>query len=204
MKPTSRHKTGCYFHPLKPCWLQNIPHPLPDESAGIADCHLDMEFTMRRMIALFALCVMPYSLQSLHAAEVYRWLDDKGVSHYSQLPPPDSHQSFGKVNTAFTPAQQALIAAAEREQVQKKLLQQASIPPSAAGTEQTCQQLQQDKVAYLHRRIEEKYLSDRNDCEMTHMGNSAAQQRELCYHTAQLAMTAELSRVPSVKLCSDQ
>lgn len=153
------------------------------------------------IMALGLLCIC---IQDVDAAEVYRWMDDKGVAHYSQLPPPDSRQQFGKINTAFTPAQQALIAEAERERLQKQLLQQASIPPSAAGAEQTCKQLQQDKESYLQRRIEQQYLSDRNACEMTHIGASALKLRDACYQTAQQAMDHRLSELPSVKLCSNE
>ncbi len=179
------------------------PDPIKSQPEPLVT-RMDMELAMRWNTLITALCALGCSLQSLNAAEVYRWVDDKGVAHYSQLPPPDSQQQFGKVNTAFTPAQQALIAEAERERLQKQVLQQTSIPPSAAGAEQTCQQLQQDKESYLQRRIEEQYLSDRNDCDMSHIGTATLKQREACYQSAQHTMDRSISQLPSVKLCSSQ
>jgi len=179
------------------------PDPIKPQPESLV-IRMDMELAMRWNTLITTLCALGCSLQSLNAAEVYRWVDDKGVAHYSQLPPPDSQQQFGKVNTAFTPAQQALIAEAERERLQKQVLQQTSIPPSAAGAEQTCQQLQQDKESYLQRRIEEQYLSDRNDCDMSHIGTAALKQREVCYQSARHTMDRSISQLPSVKLCSSQ
>ena len=179
------------------------PNPIKSQPEPLVT-RMDMELAMRWNALITALCALGCGLQSLHAAEVYRWVDEKGISHYSQLPPPDNRQQFGKVNTAFTPAQQALIAEAERERLQKQVLQQTSIPPSAAGAEQTCQQLQQDKESYLQRRIEEQYLSDRNDCEMSHIGTAALKQREACYQSARHTMDRSISQLPSVKLCSNQ
>ena len=184
--------------------LEWFTSQIPIEQQEPLVIRMDMELAMRWNTLIMALCSLSCGLQSLDAAEVYRWVDDKGVAHYSQLPPPNSQQRFGKINTAFTPAQQALIAEAERERLQKQVLQQTSIPPSAAGAEQTCQQLQQDKESYLQRRIEEQYLSDRNDCEMSHIGTAALKQRDACYQSAQHAMARSMSRLPSVKLCSSQ
>lgn len=88
-------------------------------------------------------------------------------------------QSFGKVNTAFTPAEQALIERTERQELerqnlQNKLLQQATLPPAAAGAAQTCRELQQDKVSYLKRRIEEQYHTAYNNCDISYASTTAA------------------------------
>ncbi len=143
------------------------------------------------------------------AAEVYRWIDGKGVAHYSQLPPTGKQQSFGKVNTAFTPAEQALIERTERQELerqnlQNKLLQEATLPPAAAGAAQTCRELQQDKVSYLKRRIEEQYHASYNDCDISYAGTTAAAKRDACYRSAEQKMHEKMSALPSIQVCSDQ
>lgn len=144
-----------------------------------------------------------FALSPLQAAEVYRWIDSKGIAHYSQLPPTGKQQSFGKVNTAFTPAEQALIERAEQQELQKKLLQQAALPPSAAEAKQNCRNLQQDKHSYLKRRIDEQYLNSRSACDLSHVGVAADPQREACYQAAKEQMQQKLTALPSVQLCRD-
>ena len=159
---------------------------------------------MRWSAAIFVWCAMGgYAVSQVDAAEVYRWVDAKGVAHYSQLPPSSQQQTFGKVNTAFTPAEQALIERAEQQELQKKLLQQAALSPSAAGAKQNCRNLQQDKQSYLKRRIDEQYLNSRNACDLSHVGVAANSQRETCYQAAKEQMQQKLSALPSVQLCRD-
>ncbi len=159
---------------------------------------------MRWSAAVLVGCTLAGSVISpVHGAEVYRWIDGKGVAHYSQLPPSSQQQTFGRVNTAFTPAEQALIDRAEQQELQKKLLQQATLPPSAAGAEQNCRNLQQDKQSYLKRRIDEQYLNSRNACDLSHVGVAANAQREACYQVAKDQMQQKLSALPSVQLCRD-
>ncbi|MCR4302827.1 MAG: glutaredoxin family protein [Gallionella sp.] len=43
-------------------------------------------------IALLAVLLAPLSLDA-HAGELYRWMDSKGVMHYSDMPPPKSEQA---------------------------------------------------------------------------------------------------------------
>ncbi len=166
---------------------------------------------MRWNAVCFLVCsTCCFTLLPLQAAEVYRWIDSKGVAHYSQLPPTGNQQSFGKVNTAFTPAEQALIERTERQELerknlQNKLLQQATLPPAAAGgTAQTCQELQQDKVSYLKRRIEEQYHTSYNECDISYAGTTAAAKRDACYRSAEQTMHEKISALPSIQVCSDQ
>ena len=159
---------------------------------------------MRWSAAIFVWCAMGgYAVSSVDAAEVYRWVDAKGVAHYSQLPPSSQQQTFGKVNTAFTPAEQALIERAEQQELQKKLRQQAALSPSAAGAKQNCRNLQQDKHSYLKRRIDEQYLNSRSACDLSHVGVAADPQREACYQAAKEQMQQKLTALPSVQLCRD-
>ena len=159
---------------------------------------------MRWSAAIFVWCAMGgYAVSSVDAAEVYRWVDAKGVAHYSQLPPSSQQQTFGKVNTAFTPAEQALIERAEQQELQKKLLQQAALSPSAAGAKQNCRNLQQDKHSYLKRRIDEQYLNSRSACDLSHVGVAADPQREACYQAAKEQMQQKLTALPSVQPCRD-
>ena len=159
---------------------------------------------MRWSAAIFVWCAMGgYVVSQVDAAEVYRWVDAKGVAHYSQLPPSSQQQTFGKVNTAFTPAEQALIERAEQQELQKKLLQQAALSPSAAGAKQNCRNLQQDKHSYLKRRIDEQYLNSRSACDLSHVGVAADPQREACYQAAKEQMQQKLTALPSVQLCRD-
>ena|SRR5574344_1817138 len=159
---------------------------------------------MRWSAAVLVGCALVGSVvSSVQGAEVYRWIDGKGVAHYSQLPPSSQQQTFGRVNTAFTPAEQALIERAEQQELQKKLLQQATLPPSTAGAEQNCRNLQQDKQSYLKRRIDEQYLNSRNACDLSHVGVAANSQRETCYQAAKEQMQQKLSALPSVQLCRD-
>ena len=171
---------------------------------------MDREIAMRWNAIFFLVCSTScFTLPPLQAAEVYRWIDSKGVSHYSQLPPTGSQQSFGKVNTAFTPAEQALIERTERQELerqnlQNKLLQEAALPPAAAGAAQTCRELQQDKVSYLKRRIEEQYHTSYNDCDISYAGTMAAAKRDACYQNAAQTMEEKLAALPSLQVCSDQ
>ena len=159
---------------------------------------------MRWSAAVLVGCALVGSVvSSVQGAEVYRWIDGKGVAHYSQLPPSSQQQTFGRVNTAFTPAEQALIERAEQQELQKKLLQQATLPPSTAGAEQNCRNLQQDKQSYLKRRIDEQYLNSHNACDLSHVGVAANSQREACYQAAKVQMKQQLAALPSVQLCRD-
>ena len=159
---------------------------------------------MRWSAAVLVGCVMAgLAVSSVNAAEVYRCVDAKGVAHYSQMPPSRQQQTFGKVNTAFTPAEQALIERAEQQELQKKLLQQAALPPSAAEAKQNCRNLQQDNHSYLKRRIDEQYLNSRSACDLSHVGVAADPQREACYQAAKEQMQQKLTALPSVQLCRD-
>ena len=159
---------------------------------------------MRWSAAVLVGCaIVGLAVSPVQGAEVYRWIDGKGVAHYSQLPPSSQQQTFGRVNTAFTPAEQALIERAEQQELQKKLLQQATLPPSTAGAEQNCRNLQQDKQSYLKRRIDEQYLNSRNACDLSHVGVAANSQRETCYQAAKVQMKQQLAALPSVQLCRD-
>ena len=159
---------------------------------------------MRWSAAVLVGCaIVGRAVSPVQGAEVYRWIDGKGVAHYSQLPPSSQQQTFGRVNTAFTPAEQALIERAEQQEVQKKLLQQATLPPPTAGAEQNCRNLQQDKQSYLKRRIDEQYLNSRNACDLSHVGVAANSQRETCYQAAKVQMKQQLAALPSVQLCRD-
>lgn len=159
---------------------------------------------MRWSAAVLVGCaIVSLAVSPVQGAEVYRWIDGKGVAHYSQLPPSSQQQTFGRVNTAFTPAEQALIERAEQQELQKKLLQQATLPPPTAGAEQNCRNLQQDKQSYLKRRIDEQYLNSRNACDLSHVGVAANSQREACYQAAKVQMKQQLAALPSVQLYRD-
>ena len=159
---------------------------------------------MRWSAAVLVGCaIVGLAVSPVQGAEVYRWIDGKGVAHYSQLPPSSQQQTFGKGNTAFTPAEQALIERAEQQELQKKLLQQAALSPSAAGAKQNCRNLQQDKHSYLKRRIDEQYLNSRSACDLSHVGVAADPQREACYQAAKEQMQQKLTALPSVQLCRD-
>ncbi|MFC3914038.1 DUF4124 domain-containing protein [Pseudaeromonas sharmana] len=151
-----------------------------------------------RKIALFLLCCVPVS----YAAEVYRWVDSHGVAHYSQLPPSgDTDTNLSRINTAYTPGQQALIEKAEREEAMRKLMADGIVPPAAAGGDDTCSALEQDKFAYEKRRIESVYLNARNACDVTYHNSEQKAARLDCYQDAEQVMQSAMTNVAKVRFC---
>ena len=60
---------------------------------------------MKRIILLLALASI---LSTVQAAELYRWLDSKGVVHYSDMPPPQADQAEIKKFSGAANSEQAL------------------------------------------------------------------------------------------------
>lgn len=143
--------------------------------------------------------------QTASSAEVYRWIDSKGVAHYSQLPPPAGEGNYGRINTAFTPAEQALIAKAEKEAEEHRLAMAAAASSAHknSAAQRACQSLQKDKEAYLKRRIGEEYLSSRKACDLSFVSVSSQKDRDSCYNHAQQEMEEQLGNLPSLVLCKD-
>lgn len=151
-----------------------------------------------RIIVLLLVCLA----NPLSAAEVYRWVDSQGVAHYSQLPPAEAaNDNLHRINTAYTPAQQTQIEQARREETMNKLLAE-DLPPAAAGGEDTCSALAQDKYAYEKRRIESTYINARNECDVSFNNDKQKQQRISCYATAEQIKHESMNNVAKVKYCN--
>lgn len=70
------------------------------------------------------------------SAQIKRWVDERGMVHYSDAPPPATQPASGPMTDVpaavpLTPAEQAA-AAAQRQQTQQQLAQPAQPPASAA------------------------------------------------------------------------
>ena len=54
-----------------------------------------------------AAIVVAAAVVTVEAAQVYSWVDEKGVTHYSQQPPRENNNAqFSMIDTVFSPSEQ--------------------------------------------------------------------------------------------------
>lgn len=71
---------------------------------------------MKNGILVIFLCIVIILPASSVSAKVYKWVDENGVTQYTQLPPPDAKESA----TTITPKSTPTDAAEKHKQLQEK------------------------------------------------------------------------------------
>lgn len=107
------------------------------------------------------LAVVCFASNTSFAKEFYKWVDNKGSTHYTTTPPPKSSQARGKIDTygyrissAPTPPVQ------QNNAVDTNNTQPPSVPNTQTAPSQTVDTQQREANAAL-----EKELSNRSDAQ---------------------------------------
>ena len=127
--------------------------------------------TGSHLISLGLLISFAHSAQ---ANQVYRWSDSQGIVHYSQLPPADA-ENVAKIDPAMPESQLST------QQLQEQLLSGSPLPATAAGVDE-CNPLIQDERSYRARKIEERYMASKNNCDVIFASLRDADKRKGCYN----------------------
>ena len=124
---------------------------------------------------------------------VYRWSDAQGVVHYSQLPPAQL-DNVAKVDPAMPDNNLSA------EQVQGKLLSGQPLPVTAAGIDE-CNPLVMDELSYRARKIEERYIASRNNCDVIFTSLHDVDKRQGCYSNVAAERAREQAALPTMPQC---
>ncbi len=147
-----------------------------------------------------AAALLTVFLPQTQAQEVYRWHDDNGIVHYSQLPPADV-DTFAKVDPSM-----AKVNSDEKighEEIQANLLAGKELPVTAAGIKKpSCSPLQQDEMTYRERKIEEMYVASRNNCDVIFASVNDATKRSSCYDTVAAERDRRHENMPMFPECA--
>ncbi len=140
----------------------------------------------------------------LLAAQVYSWVDDKGVTHYSQQPPRDNaNAQFSLIDTVFSPSELSTI---EKIKQEKKKLAEKKSSKNEEELIKGCQDLHNEKIRYYRRKIEDTYIANLNKCDISVQNikpSLARAQKEKCYANALKAKMADVSKLPTEDDCED-
>lgn len=125
--------------------------------------------------------------------QVYRWSDAQGVIHYSQLPPAQL-DNVTKVDPAMPDNNLST------EQIQGKLLSGQNLPATAAGIDE-CNPLIIDELSYRARKIEERYIASRNNCDVIFTSLQDADKRQGCYSNVAAERARQQAALPAMPQC---
>ncbi len=90
------------------------------------------------------------------AAQVFSWVDDKGVTHYSQHPPrEDATAQINMIDTVFSPSELQMI---QRIKDEKKKLAEKKNAKNEEEIIRGCKDLHNEKIRYYRRKIEDLSL----------------------------------------------
>lgn len=148
---------------------------------------------LKTRLTLLSLAAMISVGAYANGHQVYRWSDAQGVIHYSQLPPAQL-DNVTKVDPA-TPDNNL-----STEQVQGKLLAGQTLPATAAGADE-CNPLVMDELSYRARKIEERYIASRNNCDVIFASLRDADKRQGCYNNVAAEHTRQQAALPVMPQC---
>ena len=139
------------------------------------------------------------------AAQVFSWVDDKGVTHYSQHPPrEDATAQINMIDTVFSPSELQMI---QRIKDEKKKLAEKKNAKNEEEIIRGCKDLHNEKIRYYRRKIEDTYIANLNKCDMSvqHLKPSQARpQKEKCYAEALKVKMADVSQLPTEDDCTPE
>ena len=96
-------------------------------------------------IALFLLCSIAFSVS---AQTMYKWVDEKGVTHFSQDPPPDGNKSAQKIEVKPIPSDRAASDNwRQREQESKQQRAKQSVDQARVREQEEAQRGQKCRAA---------------------------------------------------------
>ena len=129
-----------------------------------------------------AAIVVAAAVVTVEAAQVYSWVDEKGVTHYSQQPPRENNNAqFSMIDTVFSPSEQK-----DQEVIRG------------------CQDLHNEKIRYYRRKIEDTYIANLNKCDLSVQNlrpSQARAKKEKCYADALKAKMIDVNQLPTEDDC---
>lgn len=145
------------------------------------------------------------SLLTVEAAQVYSWVDSKGVTHYSQQPPrEDNNAQFSMIDTVFSPSELKMI-----QEIKEQKKKQAEKKAQKKDQEiiRGCQDLHNEKIRYYRRKIEDTYIANLNKCDLSVQNlrpSQARAKKEKCYADALKAKMVDVNQLPTEDDCQQQ
>jgi hypothetical protein len=150
-----------------------------------------------------ATAVFALSTNAVNSAQVYSWVDSKGVTHYSQHPPrDDASANVNMIDTVFSPSELLMLQKIKEEK--KKIAEQKN----AKNEEEIirgCKDLHNEKIRYYRRKIEDTYIANLNKCDISVQSLKPSQARpkkEKCYAEALKVKMADVSQLPTEDDCT--
>ncbi len=155
------------------------------------------------VIAAFVAIATFGAFCAAQAAQVYSWVDDKGVTHYSHQPPRSEKGTgdFTMVDTVFSPSE---LKAIQKIKEEKQKLAQQKDEQNKRDIIRGCQDLHNEKIRYYRRKIEDTYIANLNKCDMAAQGLSASKARtkkNSCYTDALKVKMADIAQLPTEDDC---
>ena len=145
------------------------------------------------------------ALLTAEAAQVYSWVDDKGVTHYSQQPPRENNNAqFSLIDTVFSPAELKTIQ--DIKERKKKLAEQKAKKKDQEII-RGCQDLHNEKIRYYRRKIEDTYIANLNKCDLSVQNlrpSQARAKKEKCYADALKAKMFDVNQLPTEDDCQQK
>lgn len=140
------------------------------------------------------------------AAQVFSWVDSKGVTHYSHQPPRENMetQNFKLVNTAFSPNDLAII---EQIKNDKEKLAKQKEKKKDKELIRGCQDLHNEKIRYYRRKIEDTYIANLNKCDVSVQNirpSQARVQKNKCYADALKVKMEDIGKLPTEDSCGNE
>ncbi|MBQ8977797.1 MAG: DUF4124 domain-containing protein [Succinivibrionaceae bacterium] len=149
-----------------------------------------------------AAIVVAAAVVTVEAAKVYSWVDEKGVTHYSQQPPRENNNTqFSMIDTVFSPSELKTI---QEIKEQKKRIAEQKAKQKDQEVIRGCQDLHNEKIRYYRRKIEDTYIANLNKCDLSVQNlrpSQARAKKEKCYADALKAKMIDVNQLPTEDDC---
>ena len=149
-----------------------------------------------------AAIVVAAAVVTVEAAQVYSWVDEKGVTHYSQQPPRENNNTqFSMIDTVFSPSELKTI---QEIKEQKKRIAEQKAKQKDQEVIRGCQDLHNEKIRYYRRKIEDTYIANLNKCDLSVQNlrpSQARAKKEKCCADALKAKMIDVNQLPTEDDC---
>ena len=158
-----------------------------------------------KKVILYSLTLVAVVLSAgaVNSAQVYSWVDSKGVTHYSQHPPrDDATANVNMIDTVFSPSELVMLQKIKEE---KKKLAEKKNAKNEEEIIRGCKDLHNEKIRYYRRKIEDTYIANLNKCDISVQNLKPSQARpkkEKWYAEALKVKMADVSQLPTEDDCT--
>ena len=148
-----------------------------------------------KKVILYSLTLVAVVLSAgaVNSAQVYSWVDSKGVTHYSQHPPrDDATANVNMIDTVFSPSELVMLQKIKEAKNEEEIIR-------------GCKDLHNEKIRYYRRKIEDTYIANLNKCDISVQNLKPSQARpkkEKCYAEALKVKMADVSQLPTEDDCT--